>query len=540
MFAYTLPDGLPSGSRTVWSQSPLQPLTASVLTPFSYSVLEEIARGAWYQYYDELGFEPMPRARVLRRYEGRTYLNLTISAQREAEAAAIAPLTLIINERPFLLVKWEKPGLLAGIKAGRQQKKVTTLLAAYGQAVDTITQKAAAWYFRTQELRWSQADVLQIMEEIERVGQDSFKLFFSARHNLELIYNRLLGLMTTHQPVSAKLALLQGALGDLTTLTEYQIAEGVVTLGEIAGSDPAVVSWLQRQDFANWQQTLPNKRLVDACTDFIQRYGHRGMNEAEIEQLRWHEAPAFLFTSIQATIQQTAKQLVKASAAPQLQKLLATIAAGERTAAEGLINQARQLIQCQSKALHAFAYILAGTRRWALAAAKEAMADGRLQQLDDLFFFELEEIKQMMTGEWNVSAVREIHSTCQQRRAEFAQWQHLAPPPLLIGENAATSQQQGLPGGSGQASGLFHHCAQPAPTHSQGAIVGAQQLDSGWSMILPMARGLIAANNTPLDPIIAAARSWHVPIVLGLGTCYSTLMEGAQTTIDGDSGIVTQ
>ena len=540
MFAYTLPDGLPSGSRTVWSQSPLQPLTSSVLTPFSYSVLEEIARGAWYQYYDELGFEPMPRARVLRRYEGRTYLNLTISAQREAEVAAIEPLTLLINERPFPLVKWEKPGLLAGIKAGRQRKKVTTLLTAYGQAVDAITQKAAAWYFRTQELRWSQADVLQIMEEIERVGQDSFKLFFSARHNLALIYNRLLGLIPAQQPLPAKLALLQGALSDLTALTEYQIAEALVALGEIAGSDPATVTWLQLQDFANWQQTLPNKQLVDACTDFIHRYGHRGVNEAEIEQLRWHEDPTLLFTSIQAAVQQAAKQPVKASAPQQLQRLLATVAAAERAEAEGLINQARQLMQRQSEALHAFAYILAGTRRWALAAAKEAMADGRLQQIDDLFFFELEEIKQMMTGEWNVSALREIHNTCQQRRAEFAQWQRLAPPPLLIGESAAVPQQQGLPGSSGQTSGPFHHCAQPTAVRSDGAIVGAQQLDSGWSMILPFAQGLIAANGAPLDPIVAAARSWHVPIVLGLGARYGVLMEGAQTTIDGDSGIVMQ
>lgn len=540
MFAYTLPDGLPSGSRTVWSQSPLQPLTSSVLTPFSYSVLDEIARGAWYQYYDELGFEPMPRARVLRRYEGRTYLNLTISAQREAEAAAIEPLTLMINDQPFPLVKWEKPGLLAGIKAGRQRKKVTTLLAAYGQAVEPITQKAAAWYFRTQELRWSQADVLQIMEEIERVGQDSFKIFLSARHNLALIYNRLLGLMTAQQPLPTKLALLQDALGDLTTLIEYQIAEEVVTLSEIAGRDPAALAWLQLQDFTNWQQTLPNKPLVDACTAFIHRYGHRGVNEAEIRQARWHEDPLLLFTSIQAAVQQTPKQPIKASAPQQLHKLLATIAAGERAQAEGLITQARQLMQHQSEALQAFAYILAGTRRWALAAAKEAMADGRLQQIDDLFFFELEEIKQMMTGEWNVSARCEIHSTCQQRRAEFAQWQRLAPPPLLIGESAAAAQQQGLPGSSGQANGPFQHCVQPAPAGSNGAIVGTEQLDSGWSMILPFTQALIAANSTPLDPIVAAARSWQVPIVLDLGAHFSKLVEGAETTVDGDNGVVTQ
>ena len=71
MFAYHLPDGLPAGSRTVWSQLSLQPLTAQPLTPFSFSVLDEVAKSAWYHYFDELGFEPLPRSRVLRQQQGR-------------------------------------------------------------------------------------------------------------------------------------------------------------------------------------------------------------------------------------------------------------------------------------------------------------------------------------------------------------------------------------------------------------------------------------------------------------------------------------
>ncbi len=540
MFAYTLPDGLPSGSRTVWSQLPLQPLTAGVLTPFSYSVLDEIARGAWYQYYDELDFAPMPRARVLRRYQGGTYLNLTISAQREVDFAAVEPLTLMIDDKAFPLVKWEKPGLFAGIKAGRNRKKIATQLITYGQAIDTITQKAAAWYFRTQELRWTQADVLQIMEEIERVGRDSFKLFFGARHNLELIYSHLLKLMGTQQTLPANLALLQGALCDLTDLVEYQIADELFRLGEMATNDPATTNWLQLRDYTNWQQALPNKRLVDACVDFMRRNGHRCVDEAEIRQPRWQEDPSLFFASLHAFVKKHPKHPTKLPSTQNMQRLLDIMVPSERQGAQNLVGQMRQLLKLQSHALHAFAYILAGTRSWALAAAKEAMADGRLQQSDDLFFFELEEIKQMMTGEWNVSARREIHATCAQRRAEFAQWQSSSPPPLLIGDSGAQPQYQGLPGSSGHAIGPLRRWEHPAPASCNGAIVGTQHLDSGWALILPFARALVVANGASLDPIVAAARSWHVPTVLGLGTRYGALMEGAQTTVHGDSGLVEQ
>ena len=110
MYDYSLPGGLPSGNRTVWSNLPLQPLVRGPMTPFSYSVVAEIAGRAWYQYFDRLGFNPTPCGRVVRQYQGRPYLNLTLSAQRDVEGAAIEPLTFVIDGAPFPICKWEKPG----------------------------------------------------------------------------------------------------------------------------------------------------------------------------------------------------------------------------------------------------------------------------------------------------------------------------------------------------------------------------------------------------------------------------------------------
>jgi len=481
----------------------------------------------------------MARQRVLRRYEGRTYLNLSISAQRDAEVAAVEPFTLLLNAQPFPLAKWEKPGLLAGLKSGRNRKKIVTHLATYCQQVDSITQKAADWYFRTQDLRWSQADVLQIMEEIERVGTESFKLFFAARHNLELGYNRLLRLLPAQQALPAKLALIQAALGDQPDVVEYQMAAALFPVGELTAADPATVAWLQARNFGNWQQHLPNKPIVDAVTSFMKQYGHRCVNVGEVSQPRWHEDPAHFFATLHTWVEQPPKP-PKPPAEQDLQPLLAALAAGERAGVQALIPQLRQLVKLQSQALHAFAYLLGGTRRWALAAAKEAMADGRLQQSDDLFFFELEEIKQMMTGEWNISALATIHATCRARRAEYAQWQQLAPPPLLIGDSAAHPVDLGFPGSSGLAIAPLHRCVQPMPPRTDGVIVGAPHLDSGWSLLVPFARALVAAEGTPLDPIVAAARSWQVPLVLGLGDRYTALREDVPTTVNADSGLVEQ
>lgn len=546
MFAYHLSGGLPAGSRTVWSQLPLQPLAACPLTPFSYSILDEVAKSAWYQYFDELGFAPMPRVRVLRQYEGRAYLNLTISAQRDAEHAAVEPLTLMVNGQLFGVAPWEKPGFFAKMKSGRNRKKIQQLLEAYCQQMAAVTQKAESWYAKTQDLRWTQADILQVMEEVERVSVASFKLFFAARHNLEQIYNRLLWSTQAQHPFPANVSLIHRALCDLPELFECQIAQQIVALGEVAGADSTTLTWLKAGQTENWQETLPNQALRKAITAFFQQYGHRTVTEAEISGKRWQQEPSLLFASLLAYLQNQhtlpGEMQVGAEipAVQQVQPLLQAVAPDQRKHVEQQLQQVRQLLLLQSQALHSFAYLLAGTRRWALAAAKEALTDQRIEQAEDIFFFQLEEVKQMMTGEWNVSSRQEIRKTCNQRKAEFAQWQQTSPPTLLIGETPALAAHQGIPSGSGQAIGLLQRWEAPSPQQGKDAVVGARQLDSGWALVLPFVRAFVTANGAPMDPIIAAAHAWHTPTVLALGERYGSLVEGMQTTVDGDSGTVEQ
>ncbi len=47
------------------------------------------------------------------------------------------------------------------------------------------------------------------------------------------------------------------------------------------------------------------------------------------------------------------------------------------------------------------ARVVTATRHWLHAAAGEALEDGRLREADEIFLLELEEVKQMMTGEWS-------------------------------------------------------------------------------------------------------------------------------------------
>ena len=137
MIEYSLPDstgksqsGGQSAGAPIWSRDFLQPLAPGALTPFSASVLHEMAGRSWYNYFDRLGFDPTPRSRVVRSLHGRPYFTLTLSAQLDAQQAGIEPPVLRIGGAARQIARWEKPGLLAGLKLGGNARKVASTLQA--------------------------------------------------------------------------------------------------------------------------------------------------------------------------------------------------------------------------------------------------------------------------------------------------------------------------------------------------------------------------------------------------------------------------
>ena len=472
LFDFVVEDGSLEGDVTVWSKLPLQALAPGVLTPFSYSVLSEIVGRAWHQTYGRLGFDPAPRTPVLRQYQGRAYVNLSASARIEADRAGVAPMALRLNEQLFSLAELEKPGLLGGLKSGRNQKKIDDLLDSAGQGIAQTARSAYYWMVKTQEMHWAQADVLQVMEEIEQVGVESMLAFYAARHNLELLYNRLIRATLESVGYPNSLLLINGALCDQDDLVEAGLAAALVGLSDGLPVNDDLVNWLKQDSFDSWRETAPSPALAEGLAEFLGTYGHRVVGEAEIARPRWYEDPAPVMHGLLGCILRHAKLPARAPSSQNTQRLLDALDPKQVKSGQAVVQRLRQLHHMQSHALHALAYIWAGTREWARAAAREAAHDGRLRDEDEVFFFQLEEIKQMMTGEWNVSDLGDIHATAQERKRQVEVWRKMHAPPILVGDRAAWSAEAGLPGVSGQATGPLRRLADQRTDSCKGAIVG--------------------------------------------------------------------
>ena len=540
-------------AETVWSPFPLQPLSPGTLTHFSYSVLAELAARAWYLHYDRLGFDPTPRSHVVRRHKGHVYFNVSLPAQLEAQHAALEPPSLRLNGEHHALAAWEKPGFLAGFKSGRAQKKIDDTLAEYERQMPATTEKARAWYQKTQSIkRWGQAEVLQIMEEIERVGVESMVAFLASRLNLGRHYARLVANIAAHHgstPTQAALS-INHALCDISGLVELNMLKALPDLAA-SFADPAAKAWLQAGSYSSWRSEVPNAAALEQLKHFMDGYGHRAMHEGEIALPRWSEEPALLMAAILAHAQGSESAAPKAPASSgKADQLLAALPSSMRKQGEQSLQKIAELHQLQSHALHALAYIWAGTRSWALAAAREAMVDKRLQSVDEVFLFELEEIKQLMTGEWNVSSREEIHALTATRRAEQATLREDTAPDLLVGNREAfiassdnsSNSYSGTGSVAGKASGALVCLPKSAAHQVRGVIVATELLDSGSAIALPFAAGFVAAQGSPYDPFVAAALAYQHPVVVRVGKAFAELKDGVMTSVEvsSDSARVSQ
>jgi hypothetical protein len=343
-----------------------------------------------------------------------------LGAALEAGQAGIEPPSLTVNGAAHPLAAFEKPPFLAQFKTGRNARRIAETLAAYATEVDEITERSRIWYEKVRGLRWSQAEILQIMEEIVRTNAVPMALFWAARWQAERERERLATLVATGD---------SGAIAQLMTATERSANAGflaelrtaVASLGDWAALTPSLAA------AADWEHVLTGEQL-GAMRSLLARFGHQQLTAAgEMDRPRWSEQPVLLLEACaNATTAQTASPALRSSD-PRRQKEV-----------DGLASVLASAQRLENKAGHALAYTLAATRRWALAAGHEAMADKRLLTATDAFLYELEEFKEMMTGEWNVSDRDEIQAVAAQRRTQLATVrQQPLPAHLLIGDSEA-------------------------------------------------------------------------------------------------------
>lgn len=327
-------------------------------TPFTWSVLAPTLSEAYRRTASQLSVPWIDTGTLFCLVEGQPYGRRSMKLDASGDGLS----------RSGLLTQWD-----VGSKAAE-----STVTAAAESAA-----RVGRWYTRVRQTHWGQADLLQVMEEIENLGNS-----VQAAWVLVALALRAAGMRMQQRQQEVWPDAPAAQVADLTGhATPYEEALAQASRG----------------------------RDGEARTDLLTTYGHRSPDELELAAPRWAEATPDGSFAWPAYIEPTWAGLATRQSTAE-HTLAARAGFFKRRGVEADVQFRRRIAGLFDDVDDARARWLAGTRIWAVAAAQETVADGRIAQPGDIFLLELEEVKQLMTGEWNVTHRESLHELVAGRR----------------------------------------------------------------------------------------------------------------------------
>jgi hypothetical protein len=459
-----------SAGQTSWTRDLARDLFSGWTTPFAWTLLRAPVETALRSVYTAVGAAlTAPGEPFWRSEEGAVYLNAALIAQTDQTLAGAAWLGRRQPPAPG--------GLLARLQTGSTAKRCQARVAAAPGEAQSLQTRLSRWLTSVQGLRWTQADLLQVMEELEPHALAAFQVYFLAR----------MGLNAAHAQLQARLAewapdcpsdVLAGLYLGVDGLPSASTAEAVNEAARLPAAGPARLAALAR------------------CS-------HRGPGEMRPDAHRWGAAPELL-AHLAA---QGDAGWRPARAAEQRDAALAEIRGrldvGRYRQVDELLGRVHGMMAAADVAWDAMTMAMAAAQHWTAAAAQEAMAAGLIAHPGDVLYLELEELKQVATGEWHAGRSAGVQEAVEGRKRAVSS----LPRPLSEGAPVVVSP--------GACEGPLY-CDSPVQTlPPPDAIWLAESADPGCAPLWRRACAILATGDDIWAPGMIAARGMGAPASAG-------------------------
>ena len=493
-----------SAGHIAWTRDLARDLFPAAVTPFHWTLLRRPAQEALRRTWSALGADlgvALPAADFWQRApDGTVYLN----ADRVAEAGRAVYGAAWLGAPPGLPPPLVRGGLLGRWQTPGTVRRVQAEVDAVAQETDGLNQRLADWFAFVQRLRWTQADLLQVMEELEPRAQTVLQAYFALRAGLSAAQAEVAGRLTVWLPGCLPQTLLHLYAG-LDGLPSVEAAHALAALRATSSQDAAV-------------------------QDFLARYGHRGPGELRPDARRWREYPD---VALQLAALPPRQSVEAARAARQAAEgwVLGRLDSTQRRQFEPLVARARRLCRAVDLAWDGLARVMAAAQLWLRAVAFEAVAAGLIADPAEAHFLELEELKQVATGEWHRGRSARVREEVVQRQRQRA-GADLA---------AYTEEPSHLPQAAspGIASGPAFRLEPAADTALlPGAVVLTPIAAPGDAPYWLAAAAVIDAAGDPWSPGMIVARALAVPAVTGMPALIAQAAPGQIIAVDGNAGRV--
>jgi pyruvate,water dikinase len=300
--------------------------------------------------------------------------------------------------------------------------------------------------------------------------------------------------------------------------------------------------------------TEEGREVLNGVDRFLARHGYLSSNGSDFSAPSWAENPALIWRSIArslssglgrqeqsaAAIRQAAEARVRASTGPM-----------GRWAFGRLMEAATTAIDRRERASVLISEYNYQMRRLFQAAGKRLVEQGRLADVDSLFYLEYRELRNLAAGLLDPAHAAACISV---RRASMVADAAIDPPETIVSvpgqvgraiKRASYSDGEvylsGIGGSPGLVRGLarvVHDPVDAPATLGRNDILVVPFSDVGWTPLFAGIGGIVAETGGQLSHTAIVAREYNLPAVVSVRDATRRICDGQVLTVDGSQGRV--
>lgn len=330
-------------------------------------------------------------------------------------------------------------------------------------------------------------------------------------------------------------------LGDLTDLArDHTAVEEAMKSGE---------------DLEQIRAVEGGEEFASNLERFLETWGFRAPAEIEFSRPRYHEDPAPLLSSIQASLRAGSRgdhlrhmEKLEREAEEAIEKLMEIADRGlfgalRRRQVKANAVRFRSYLALREVTKYALSQLMTETRRQVLEAGEHLKEAGRLQDSGDVWYLTFSELLDALQRPDEPTDI-----DMGKRRLEFAQYRQMRPARVItsdgeiprgdVGELSDADGFTGVPTSGGVAEGVARVVYDPSSAVLEaGEILVAPHTDPGWTPLFLNAAGLVTNVGGLMTHGSLVAREYGIPSVV-LADATDKLESGLRIHVDGNRGIV--
>ncbi len=288
---------------------------------------------------------------------------------------------------------------------------------------------------------------------------------------------------------------------------------------------------------------------------FLRHYGHRAIAEIDLGMPRWSDDPSHLLGVISNYLRLNTDDLDpvaqfhagQAKAEATITSLTTRMAERSRLRARLVgwtLRRVRQLVGLREAPKFLLIVALATMREHLKVIGRQLAATKVIDQVDDVFFLDLGEVRRGLSGE------DMQHLVAEHREAYEQELKRRHIPRLLLSDGTepeavatkdarADGALSGSPASTGTVTARARVVLDPVGAHLEpGEILVAPSTDPGWTPLFLTAGGLVMEMGGSNSHGAVVAREYGIPAVVGVPDATHKIETGQLITVDGAAGLV--